>query len=278
LLGSGLEIAFALQEDLEKGRAPPPGRKNLPFERRKRRAELQSPPVICDRSGAEGGFAALSPSKTERPTARAMTEPRENRRPIAARSSGWAQSAAAALARAGASPNAVSSASVVFAAAGAGLLLWPSIVGLLACAACVQARLLCNLLDGMIAVEGGRKTPLGPLYNEFPDRIADTLLIVALGYACGLPEWGWFGALAAALTAYVRVFGGALGLAQDFRGPMAKQHRMAVLTAACLAGAVERAVFGTRYALIAACLVIAVGSVITCATRSLALARQLGAR
>ncbi|MGD0641906.1 MAG: CDP-alcohol phosphatidyltransferase family protein [Roseiarcus sp.] len=207
-----------------------------------------------------------------------MSAPPENRRPIAARSSRWAQSAAAALARAGASPNAVSAASVLFAAVGAGLLLWPGVVGLLACAACVQARLVCNLLDGMIAVEGGRKTPLGPLYNEFPDRIADSLFIVALGYACGRPEWGWFGALAAALTAYVRVFGGALGLAQDFRGPMAKQHRMAALTAACLAGAVERATVGTRYALIAACLVIAVGSAITCATRSLALARQLRAR
>jgi hypothetical protein len=59
---------------------------------------------------------------------------------------------------------------------------------------------------------------------------------------------------------------------------MAKQHRMAVLTAACLAGALERAATGTRYALIAACLVIAVGSAITCGTRSLAIARQLRAR
>ena len=32
----------------------------------------------------------------------------------------------------------------------------------------------------------------------------------------------------------VRVFGGALCFAQDFRSPMAKQHRMAVLTAGCL--------------------------------------------
>ena len=208
-----------------------------------------------------------------------MPEQMENRRPIASRSSGWAQNAAAALARANVTPNAVSSASVLFAALGAGLLLaWPSAAALLVCAACVQARLVCNLLDGMIAVEGGKKTPLGPLYNEFPDRIADTLFIVALGYRCGLPEWGWFGALAAALTAYVRVFGGTLGLAQDFRGPMAKQHRMATLTIACLVGAVEALVTGTRYALVAACLVIAIGSAVTCATRTLAIARQLRAR
>lgn len=51
--------------------------------------------------------------------------------------------------------------------------------------------------------------------NEFPDRIADTLPLVPLGYAAGLPWLGWLAALLAALTAYVRVFGGALGLAQD---------------------------------------------------------------
>jgi len=130
----------------------------------------------------------------------------------------------------------------------------------------------------MIAIEGGRKTPLGALYNEFPDRLADSLFIVALGYSCGLPAWGWFGALAAALTAYVRVFGGALGLPQDFRGPMAKQHRMAVLTAACLAGAIEQLIWATRYALVAACLVIAIGSAITCVTRAFRIARQLSAR
>jgi len=208
-----------------------------------------------------------------------LPEPSENRRPIAARSSGWAQSAATRLARANVSPNMVSSTSVLFAALGAVLLIeWPNAPGLILCAACVQARLICNLLDGMIAIEGGRKTPLGALYNEFPDRLADSLFIVALGYSCGLPAWGWFGALAAALTAYVRVFGGALGLPQDFRGPMAKQHRMAVLTAACLAGAIEQLIWATRYALVAACLVIAIGSAITCVTRAFRIARQLSAR
>jgi CDP-diacylglycerol--glycerol-3-phosphate 3-phosphatidyltransferase len=207
-----------------------------------------------------------------------MPESSDNRRPIAARSSGWARRAAERLARAGVSPNAVSGASAMFALLGAMLLLSDDPVRLVLCAVCVQARLVCNLLDGMIAVEGGRKTPLGPLFNEFPDRLADSLLIVALGYAAGLPEWGWFGALAAALTAYVRVFGGALGLAQDFRGPMAKQQRMAVLTFACLVAAVEQIAAQTRYALIAACLVIAIGSAITCVTRTLAIARALGAR
>jgi phosphatidylglycerophosphate synthase len=127
----------------------------------------------------------------------------------------------------------------------------------------------------MVAVEGGKKSPLGQLYNEFPDRIADSFLIVALGYAIHLPSLGWLGALAAALTAYVRVFGGSLGLPQDFRGPMAKQHRMAVMTGGCLLGAVEKAAVGTVYALIVASFVIALGSLATCLTRSSAIAIQL---
>ena len=76
-------------------------------------------------------------------------------------------------------------------------------------------------------------------------------------------------------TAYIRVFGGALGLVQDFRGPMAKQHRMAAMTAGCLAGTVELLVWQTNYALIIAACVIAFGAVITCMTRTLAIAKQL---
>ena len=101
------------------------------------------------------------------------------------------------------------------------------------------------------------------------------MFIVALGYAVGSPALGWFGALAAALTAYVRVFRGSLGFAQDFRGPMAKQQRMAVLTAACVVGAAEWLFTGTQYALIAAAVIIAAGSVVTCVTRTLAIVAQL---
>ena len=206
-----------------------------------------------------------------------MPEMEINRRPIASRSAGWAKASAAFLARTSVTPNQISAVSVVFAAAGAALLaLWPNTIGLIGCALAVQARLVCNLLDGMVAIEGGKKSPVGSLYNEFPDRIADSLLIVALGYGIGWPALGWFGALAAALTAYIRVFGGSLGLAQDFRGPMAKQQRMAVLTIACVAGAVEYLLSGTHYALIAAAVVIAAGSVVTCVTRTLAIAAQLG--
>jgi CDP-diacylglycerol--glycerol-3-phosphate 3-phosphatidyltransferase len=205
-----------------------------------------------------------------------MPELEANRRPIASRSAGWAKAAAAFLARTRVTPNQISMVSVVFAAIGAALLaLKPDAIGLLGCAIAVQARLICNLLDGMVAIEGGKKSPVGSIFNEFPDRIADSLFIVALGYAVGWPALGWFGALAAALTAYIRVFGGSLGFAQDFRGPMAKQQRMAILTAGCVIGAAEWLFTGTHYVLIAAAVIIAAGSVVTCITRTLAIAARL---
>jgi phosphatidylglycerophosphate synthase len=200
----------------------------------------------------------------------------QNRRPIAARASGWAASLSEALARSSITPNQISLLSVFFAAVGAAVLFWAmSIPALLMCAACVQLRLACNLLDGMVAMEGGKKTATGPLYNEFPDRVADSLLIVALGYAAGHPWLGWLGALLAALTAYVRVFGGSLGQPQDFRGPMAKQHRMAVLTVACLLCAVELFANQTQYSLLVASIVIAAGSLLTCINRTRFIASHL---
>jgi len=205
-----------------------------------------------------------------------MTDTDANRRPIAARETGWARTIAAQLARTRITPNQISMASVLFAALGsAALVWWPGIGGYLTCAICIQLRLLCNLLDGMVAVEGGKGSPLGRIYNEFPDRATDTLFVVALGYAAGEAWLGWLGAVFAIGTAYVRVFGGSLGLTQDFRGPVAKQQRMAIMTAACLLAIGEMYWHPQRYALLAGAALIAAGSLLTCATRTRAIARQL---
>lgn len=200
----------------------------------------------------------------------------KNRRPIAARSSALAQVLTDFLVAKSASPNLISIASIPFAILGAtALLCLPGWMGDVLCAVGIQLRLLCNLLDGMVAIKAGKSSELGALFNEFPDRVADSILIVALGYAAGCGELGWLGALGAALTAYIRLFGGSLGLTQDFRGPMAKQHRMAIMTAACLLGAIEVVWFNTHYALATASVVIAIGSFITCYTRTMAITRQL---
>jgi phosphatidylglycerophosphate synthase len=200
----------------------------------------------------------------------------DNRRPIKTRSAGWARRITDMLVKRDISPNQISVASIAFALVGVvALNIDSGVIGSICCAIGIQLRLLCNLFDGMVAIEGGKKSDIGSLYNEFPDRIADSLLIVGLGYAIGQSDLGWFAALAAALTAYVRVFGGSIGLKQTFMGPMAKQHRMAVMTAGLLLNAIEANVYGTHYVLLIALAVIAIGSVATCVTRTLAIARQL---
>ena len=200
----------------------------------------------------------------------------ENRRPIKTRSAGWAKRVTAILVKKDISPNQISVASIAFALfAAVALNLDSGVVGSIFCAVGIQLRLLCNLFDGMVAMEGGKQSAIGSLYNEFPDRIADSLLIVGLGYAIGYPDLGWFAALAAALTAYVRVFGGSIGLRQSFIGPMAKQHRMAVMTAGLVLNAIEASIYGTHYVLLIALSIIAVGSAATCVTRTLAIATQL---
>lgn len=197
-----------------------------------------------------------------------------NRRPIAVRGSGWAQRIAAALARSRLTPNQISVLSVLFALAGAwALLALPGAVGALLCALAIGLRLLCNLFDGMVAVEGGKGTVTGALYNEVPDRLADSLFLVALGYAAAVPWLGWLAALLAALTAYIRALGGALGQAQDFRGPMAKPHRMWLLGLALILAALLPT--WRQPILLATAAIIAAGSALTCVTRTRAIAARL---
>ena len=166
-----------------------------------------------------------------------------SRRPIASRKSGWAGRAARWLAATAVTPNQISIASVGFAAL-AFVAFWgsahvpalPRAVLLIIAAAGCQLRLICNLLDGMVAIEGGKKSADGPFWNEAPDRVADMLILVGLGFAAGAPGHGWAAAALAVLTAYVRELGRAEGLPPDFGGPLAKPQRMALVTGGAVVG------------------------------------------
>lgn len=219
-----------------------------------------------------------SPARPRKKAAPAV----ENRRPLKTRSAGWAGRLANALGRAKVSPDMISLASVVVAAIGAWLLVASGeaeggrrVALLLGAAVTVQLRLLCNMLDGMVAVEHGLGRPHGPIWNELPDRIADALFLVAAGYACGLPWLGWLTAVLAVLTAYVRELGRGLGKPADFSGPMAKPHRMFALTVACVVSAVEPLWGGAGEMLGFGLLIIAAGTVLTVARRTVHLARGL---
>ena len=146
----------------------------------------------------------------------------------------------------------------------------------------IQGRLLCNMLDGMVAVEGGRKTKSGEIFNDLPDRIADALILIGAGYAARqypfAVELGYLGAMLSVFTAYVRMLGGASGLIQSFVGPMAKQHRMAVLTLACLLSIFDVHFFRAGAVLWAALIVINIGCLITIIRRTARIAREIESR
>lgn len=197
-----------------------------------------------------------------------------DRRPLASRDTHWAQSIAHWLAKRSITPNQISQASMV-AAALAGLSFWVGGLSegvnhaalLLAAALFCQVRLLCNLLDGMVAVEGGKGAADGPFWNEFPDRAADVLILVGAGHGAGTPALGWAAAAFAILTAYVRELGRATGAPSDFSGPMAKQHRMAVMTAAAVISALASG-WGQRLPVVEIALwIVAVGAAVTALRR-----------
>jgi phosphatidylglycerophosphate synthase len=207
-----------------------------------------------------------------------VTDPAPARRPLKTRQREWPRKLANRLVRLGLRPNEVSVLSIFFAILTAigffvSRRVEPPIASacLVAAAAAIQLRLLCNLLDGLMAIEGGLKSTTGDIYNDFPDRISDSLTLIAAGYAIPATSWlgsagpalGWAASLMAALTAYVRLLGGAIGAKQYFMGPMAKQQRMGLLTFATLLAAVEQWFTTTPFALSLALVIIIVGAVIT---------------
>lgn len=205
-----------------------------------------------------------------------------DRRPLSSRNTRWARSIARWLAARAITPNHISQASMV-AAAAAGACFWfagsrvgfPAALLFLAAALFCQVRLLCNLFDGMVAVEGGKAEADGPFWNEFPDRIADVLILAGAGYGIGLPALGWSAAAFAVLTAYVRELGHANGLPSDFSGPMAKQHRMATMTAAAVLAAIAVA-WQWQWGIIEGALwIVAVGAALTALGRARKLVRRL---
>ncbi len=215
-----------------------------------------------------------------------------DRRPIRARGASVFARAAEALARLGVTPNAISVSSMVF-AAGAFFALYladrdtmavSDRVLLFAAAVCIQGRLIANLLDGIVAVEGGKRSPVGELFNEVPDRVSDGLILVGVGVwlSGGGVVLAWAATAVAIATAYVRVQGKAAGAAQHYVGPMAKPHRMALLTVLLVYAAFVPASWQSLvvdgqawHVLMAGLWVIVIGCLLTCLRRLRLIAMDL---
>ena len=198
-----------------------------------------------------------------------MKNQTSDRRPISARNSPYSQRVSTFLAQHGVAPNIISIASIVF-AMGASLCLiatssnfthriWWMLAAML-----IVLRLLANMFDGMVAVETGKTSAAGELFNEVPDRISDVLIFTSAGFAAGSsPHLGYITAILALFIAYIRALGNHMGVSQLFIGPMAKSHRMFTLVAFCLWNAFIPAAWQLPSLLTWGLLIISVGSIIT---------------
>lgn len=218
-----------------------------------------------------------------------------NRRPLKSRDRAWARFLARKAAGAGLTPNAISVLSVLIAAGSMICFLiapdmktsFTIVLAWLGAAAGIQLRLVCNLIDGMVAVEGGKRSPVGGLYNEVPDRIADVLILVGAGYATnvepgvvklfGVLPLGWSCAVVAVWAAYIRSIGAELTGKHFFVGPMAKPHRMAMLTGGCFMTLVASLMPGGNPHLVLEVVltIILGGSLITCWRRLRLISNEL---
>lgn len=204
------------------------------------------------------------------------------RRPIKSRGAAWAKLMAKALANAGVSPNQVSILSVLFALCSGVAFsflstshhLWTYyLLG----AFFIQGRLICNLMDGMVAIEHHKKTKSGDIYNDLPDRFSDSFIIVGVGYGIGEIELGYIAANVAILTAYIRVLGASLKTKHYFLGPMAKPHRMALITVCALIDMGIYLISDTQspFALTLSLWAILLGGLVTCLRRLIAILKAV---
>jgi phosphatidylglycerophosphate synthase len=129
-------------------------------------------------------------------------------------------------------PDAISYFSIV-AAALAGVCFWQAGAHpwlLLLGPAFCYLRLWCNMLDGMVALASGKASWRGEILNDLPDRISDVLIFAGVAHS-GLNSVssGYWAAILALLTAYVGMFGQAVGVQREFSGVMSKPWRMVTL-------------------------------------------------
>lgn len=215
------------------------------------------------------------------------------RRPLKTRQWPVFQKLAAGLARWDVSPNMISVWSVIFAIAACVCLIATNHVNhdvlrrafWCLSAIMIQLRLIANLLDGMVAIEGGKKSVVGDLFNEVPDRISDPVIMIGAGFAFGgCPLLGFGAALVSVFVAYVRAIGASVGVGQVFLGPFAKQQRMALMTIICVVSIVlptrlqilhQENAFGITAAALA---VIIAGGIVTAIRRLYRIADLMKAR
>lgn len=125
------------------------------------------------------------------------------------------------------------------------------------------------MLDGMVAIAANKASRRGEILNDLPDRISDVIIFVGVAHS-GLvnPILGYWAAILAVLTAYVGLFGQALGVRREFGGVMSKPWRMVALhIGAWLTFFLPEQSFGSFTILDLTCFVVIAGCVQTIVVR-----------
>jgi phosphatidylglycerophosphate synthase len=205
-----------------------------------------------------------------------------SRRPIGEGFRSTARFATTLCIRLGIHPDAISYASVV-AAAIAAVCFWRSsadvrllFVAPLFC----YLRLWFNMLDGMVALASGKASWRGEILNDLPDRISDVVIFAGVAHSSWMnPFLGYWAAIFALLTAYVGLFGQAVGVQREFSGVMSKPWRMVALhLGAWITLARPSLALGRFTVLDLTCLVVAAGCLQTIAVRLRKIMAALRAR
>ena len=156
-----------------------------------------------------------------------------SRRPIAQMFRRTGDGATNLCVRLGIPPDAISYSSIL-AALIAALCFWQSgtnawllTIAPLFC----YLRLWFNMLDGMVAVAAGKANARGEIMNDLPDRISDVIIFVGVAQSDLMnPVIGYWTAILSLFTAYVGLFGQAIGGRREFGGIMSKPWRMVALS------------------------------------------------
>ena len=173
-----------------------------------------------------------------------------------------------ALAARRVSPDAISASAVVVAAIGGACLAVSTAVPalLLVVPVLAGARLILNLLDGMVARRTGTARPMGEVWNEVGDRVGDLLFIGALAVVPAVgPALGLAAAIAALLASFVGLAVRAAGGRRLYGGVLSKPGRMFVLAVA----APLAFILGDSRVLAAGAAILLVGGVVTLLQRLL---------
>lgn len=137
----------------------------------------------------------------------------------------------------------------------------------------------------MVALAANKASWRGEILNDLPDRVSDILIFAGVAHS-GLcaPASGYWAAMMALLTAYVGMFGQAVGAKRQFGGMMSKPWRMVALhagswlTLAMLWWGAGHISLGSLTLLDLACMVIVIGCVQTIAVRLRRIFAELEAR